>query len=292
MPLFDRRAAVEVETLSGEALRVDGLRIAFDVLKTRTSATNTCEVNIWNLSPDSRAKIREKDAFFRVLAGYGEDGLEQIFVGRAQFALSQRDTPDFVTRIEVQDGVRELREFRVSVSFRPGATVQQVLLELVRLLRLPLRQAFSASGSYPRGYTYVGPVKEALDQVCRRAGLEWSVQDGQILITAERIGRGQDTALVISPETGLIGSPERINYIKGELDGDDSGAAKRGENADETPDPEWRVLSLLRPRVLPADIVEIRSETIEGRFLVDSVRHSGDTRGQDWYTELELRGVQ
>lgn len=276
MSLFDRVASVDVQAESGKALHIEGNRISFDVTKTRTEASNTAEVLIYNLSAESRARLQERNAFVRLFAGYRENtGLEALFIGEADFIHSRREIPDIVTKIEIQDGIKELREYRVSLSYKPGATAQQVLQGIASALSLPLRSTVSAAGEYPRGYSFLGPAKESLDQVCRKAGLEWSIQDGSLLILPMSSDAG-NVGLLISPETGLIGSAERINYSEGELAGDMS--AK----------PQWKIVSLLQPKVLPAHRIKIRSADLNGYFVVDTVRHRGDTRGHDWYTEMEL----
>lgn len=282
MSLFDRVAAVDIQPQGGSGIRAKylngiGSRIIFDVTRTHTETSNTATISIYNLSHEHRAQLQGKNAKVRLYAGYKEDtGAEQLFMGTSSFINSRREPPDVITEIQAQDGIKELREFRVSLSYKPGVSVQQVLTGIAGKLGIPLRAAVSAQGTYEKGYVFLGPVKEALDQVCRRANLQWSIQDVALLI----LPRGKSwnsIGVLISPETGMIGSAERINYIKGDLDGD---PVKK---------PEWKVVTLLQPKIIPTHRVQVQSKDLTGTLMVETVHHYGDTSGGPWYTELELK---
>lgn len=279
MTQFDRRAVLDIERTDGKAVRVEGLRIAFSVEKTRTETANRASIQVYNLADTTREQILEKNARVILRCGYAEGtGDEVLFIGNAEFISHARQFPSVITNIETQDGVRELREVRISVSFGAGATGSQVLRGVARQLGLPIRIFKEPSGTYPGGYAFAGPVGNALDQITRRFGLEWSVQNGELQII-EASGTTGEKAVVLTPDTGLIGSPERLQRTDGELDGET-----------ET-DPEWRVRCLLQPIILPGGIIELESAEVEGRFSVDRVLHSGDTRGDAWESEVELRSL-
>ncbi|MFC3227326.1 hypothetical protein ACFOGJ_08805 [Marinibaculum pumilum] len=299
MTQFRRLAILDVETRGGEAVRIEGLRIGFDILKTRTTTTNTATIEAWNLNADTRARILERNAYCTLSAGYEDDtGPGVLFVGRAQAIVHERASPAIITRIECQDGVQELREIRVTLSYAAGTSLRQVLAGLAAKLSLPFRPLGAVTGEYPNGYAYAGPIRDALDQVCRRGNLEWSIQNQELQVIPRR-GSTARTAFLISPQTGLVRSPERINYIEGFLDGDavpaafvdDSSKAQKRQIRRETrrgDEPALRITALLQPDAIPGDRIVLESADVSGAFLIDSVRHVGDTRGRPWYSELEL----
>jgi hypothetical protein len=278
MTFFNRRAAIDVELKSGEVLRIENLRVEFDVQKENKAAANKASIRVYNLSENSRSKIRERDAFVRVFCGYeGEGGAGLVFVGNAQFIFSQWETPDIVTIIEAQDGIKTTRESRTSFGYGPGTSAQTVLNRIIGDMDLIPRQSFNASGTYPNGYAFNGRCRDALDEVCGKFGLTWSVVDNQIQILPT--GGSTNRVYLLSPETGLINTPERLANQDGDLDG-----AKRTEA-------EWKLTCLMNPNLNPGDRVEIRSRQAAGIFRIDKLQHVGDTRGSDWYTIVEVRGA-
>lgn len=281
MPQFDRIAAVQIERADGNFLRVQGLRIAFEVERSQTEANDRCEVSIWNLSQRTRSQLQEKDVNMTLFAGYRADaGLLPIFFGQAQYLVHQIEPPAVITKLEAQDGVTKLREIRISFSRGPGATVQQVLEAIATELGFPLRVIGPPiTETYPRGYAFTGPAREALTQVMNRINRQWLVFNGE-LIVIPRTGTTPDEALVVAPRSGLLGSPERINATEGEL----SGTPKN--------EPQWKVRVLLQPRVAIRQQVVLESRLVAGTFSVGAFKHVGDTHGQDWYTDIELMEAQ
>lgn len=279
MTLFNRVALLDVELKDGTAVRVEGLRIVFEALKTRTQATNTGKVAVFNLSEQTRNSIREKDALVRLQAGYIDDTrIETLFVGNAAHILHQRLPPDIVTEIELQDGVKDLREVRFGLSFAENTPANTVINDIIRRMGITRRYVENVPGRFVGGYSYNGTARGALNEVCNRFALEWSIQNGEIQI----VKKGQstnETAVLLTPETGLIHAPERNAYTDGDLEGAS------------TNEPEWKFTSLLNPRLVPGGKVEVESRTVVGTFIIDTVRHYGDTRGSEFFSEVEVRGI-
>ena len=45
---------------------------------------------------------------------------------------------------------------------------------------------------------------------------------------------------------------------------------------------------MLAPTANPGDAIRVESQVVTGWFKVESLKHSGDIRGNDWVTEFEL----
>ncbi len=52
----------------------------------------------------------------------------------------------------------------------------------------------------------------------------------------------------------------------------------------------WKVQTLLYPLILPGSKVNINSRYLDlkGLFRVETIRHSGDTYGSEWNSQLEV----
>lgn len=267
--LFSRAATLRVETME-----ISGLRFAFTVERTHKKAANTAEVMIWGLSQDTRKALTKQDRVrVQLLAGY-EGSESQIYAGELRVASSTRQGPDWVTKVESGDGERRVREARINKSFA-RLTFTQMLDELSASLGVGAGNAaeLAAKGEFQgairsltKGTLLRGQSADILDRLARSAGYEWSVQDGQLQFL--EVGKAlQRTAVSLTPDTGLLGSPEI------------------GENGVLT------ARSYLQPNIIPGRKVHVRSQQIDGFFRVLKLLHRGDTRGTEWYTDIEAQPV-
>lgn len=280
MRLFDRVASVEIGRAGEDGVLIRGLRIAFQVVKTASTPANTASITIWNLASTTRNELQDGEQVVRLRCGYSQDGEEIVFVGQVDRVVTGSEPPDVVTEIECADGILELRQVRVSISLTAGATAQQALDIVAEQLAIPVRPIDAdLSGEFLRGFSYYGRASEALDKIVARFGLEWSIQNGELQVL-ERGTTTQNLATVLSPETGLVGSPKRLISEGGQLVGTQG------------TEPGWEVLTLLQPKLEPGDVVQLKARDVAGEFRIERVEHSGDTRGQDWYSQLEVSEIE
>lgn len=277
MSLFDRFVVLDIELKSGDAVRTDGLRVSFEVFKTITTSNNTAKISVWNLSRATRDAIREKDAFVRVQAGYRQDILQEIlFSGNVAYIIHNQDSADIVTEIELQDGLKEIRDTRLVLSFGPNTDFQTILSEIISKLGIDRGFIDSQSGKFLGGYAYSGPARDALDEITQKFGLQWSIQNNELQIVKQNNPIGKE-AVLINKDTGMIQSPEKLYF-------EDSQVGVENE-------PEWKVISLMNPRLVPGATVRVESSIVNGTFIIDNVRHIGDTRGPDFISEIEVRSA-
>jgi hypothetical protein len=213
----------------------------------------------------------------RVSAGYKQDtGASLIIVGEVQHVVHQRSGPEWVTNLDINDGAVEMRENRISKSFAPGTDAATAVQQLAAAVCPGVDLYASPRGKLEKGFAFSGPAKMALDQICRRFDLEWSVQNNRVQIIPLG-GSAAPKVYSLSAASGLIGNPERINYSLGKLK-----EAKKTE-------PTWKIRTLLMPALTPAGIVKVDSIDLKGQFTIDNVRHQGDTFGRPWDTEIEIQ---
>ena len=264
MRLFRR----SVELTIGR-VRVGPLRIAFRCKSDLKGDPNTAEVRIWNLAPETRARLQEPKQAMLVMAGY-EEGIGQIFLGETREVTHQRDGADLVTTVLAGDGDLALRS-RVNLSLAAGARVGDALEKMASNLGVgvsgavdKLRNGDIRGGltQFVNGAAISGNGWKEFERLIESTGLEASIQGGQLQVL-ERGKATQDDAVLLTPETGLIGSPEP---------GQD-GLVK--------------VRSLLQQGIFPGRKIKVESISTSGLFRAITVEHSGDTHGPDWYTDAE-----
>jgi len=286
--LFGRRAVLQmgVAEIMGAMMgppgmqtkEIEGLRISFKVEKSNQPEPNNAEISVWNLSRDTRSSFLSQGSVPLVLqAGYGDD-IAQIFTGDVKPGgiTIARDGADWVTTFKAGDGCEAYRTARIQESFQRGTALTAVFERLARslgkelgpsLARIQAGDVKGALLSFFGGTALSGSVKDELDRVCASTGTEWSIQNDQLQIIAKG-GLLPDPVVLLSPDTGLIGSPEpgKDGIIK--------------------------IRALLQPQLKPLGRVQVaEAQSRNGTYGVFKLTHSGDTHGQDWYTDCEARAV-
>lgn len=282
--IFRRAARIQVQDLL-----LEGLRVSFKVEKLFRSIPSSVEIKVYNLSKETHDRLislgREraravppqpgiiqprKRIFVGLDAGY-EGSLIRLFYGDVFRIRREVQPPDVVTIITAQDGGLQVYSSRVNKSFRPGTTVEAVALHLVEALGVEPGNASEVfrgvrlgnMSTYSSGTVLSGSAANELDRLCAGAGLEWCIQEGRFQATRIRESV-TPSAILLSPETGLIGSPTReevSRLVKGRC--------------------------FILPDVAPGREVEVQSRIFKSVIRVYKAVYSGDTHGSDWYIDFE-----
>lgn len=132
-----------------------------------------------------------------------------------------------------------------------------------------------------------GMARDYLRQSSEASEATWSIQDGKLQLVA-RTGTLPDQAILLNSKSGLVGTPEQTNdgisvrtllnplmKIGGQvkIDEDDVAEAKL-PNTEGSASPNK-----------PASIAS------DGIYRILTIENSGDTRGNDWYTEIVCLAV-
>lgn len=281
--LFQRECVVYVvppgDTPESErAIAIDKLRMVFKAERSLKKDPNSLELGIYNLSATTLAKIQARHARVSLAAGY-HGHLGQLFQGEARSVLPKRDGANWVAQLTCGDGAVAYSYGRANQAFAPGTKITDAIAGLAKSAKVGIGnavQAFKKKGlqggfdSFAHGFTASGDAQSDLDGIIRSAGCTWSIQDGQIqILTGDQDISG--TAEVLSPDTGLVGSPEMGSSDK-----------KNGPKL-------LKVKALLRPQIRPGTAFQVESAGIRGQFRAEKVTHEGDTFGGDWFTSIEAR---
>jgi hypothetical protein len=269
--LWNRKASVIFGVKGETGVKVSALRISFDIEKTRESTANTAKITIYNLNPNNRDLLKNKENLTIILeVGYADD-FDQLWVGDIARSSTRRQGSDFITTIESEDGGQALREAKIDKSYAPGVSAKTIVGDLI--------QSFKDAGQTvggtvtkvkdeiaQNGFTASGISKIVLEQLLAKQGLEFSIQDNEIQIL-EQLAATEDEAVVLTPETGLIGSPF---------------AREKGI--------EFRAL-IQSTKLRPGRPVRIQSLDFDGFFKINKARYQGDTHDKAWYVICEAEEV-
>ena len=307
MALFDRVAELIVGESGGKGVSIEDLRFSFTIEKSASSTPNQSVVRIWNMREETRRIVETVNNAVILKAGYAQDtGAQTIFVGVVTRSTTMREGPDWVTELELADGLIAYRDGKASLQFPVGSNALSVVSGISGQFGLPVKPLpDGVTKTYPHGFSFVGRLRDAMNKACDYAGLEWSIVDHEIQVI-KKGGVAKKKAIVLSPDTGMIGSPQPEaktmsdkNAAKSGLTVDNAGVrvkksdtTKTGKKRTTLEVQGYSVDSLLQPSINPGSYVQVKSFSIDGEFFrVESVTHRGDTGGGDWQTSMVLRFV-
>jgi len=274
---FGKRIRVVVGRAGEQGVELGGgLRVSFAVNKNDGPEPNTAKVSVWGLSQETAERTRERDTLMQIYAGYGDQEW-LVFLGAVTRSATTRDGVEVKTDLE--SGKPTVGGGALSVSL-PG---QQQLTDVLQIASKGLNALGVDTGDVsgvirsPRGVTLAGDPAAVLNKLTRANGLDWTVEDGVVRF----IRRGEPAsgeALLLTPDSGLIGSPKSMQMQLGQ------GAARAGVE----------LRSVLFGAVRTRGIVQVQdTQEMAGWYLIRRIAHQGDLWGTEpMTTVLECTPVE
>lgn len=263
---------IDARTAAGE--RQPLLKLTFDVTKNLDREANKCSLAIWNLKETNRKALQEKGLEVIIEAGY-VDERNQIFKGDLEQAVIRKETVDWIVEVDFGDGSKQLKTARINESLRGPQSVGSILQKVTDALGLDpgnLKEKVQSDGARSvlkellQNVVLSGKAADVLDEIASSAGLRYSVQDK----TLQFLGKGEairGSSIPLNESKGLLGSPEI---------GEEGVVTAR---------------SLLNGRIKPGTTVNLESVLLRGDYIVQQVRHIGDTWGDQWETQIEMKAT-
>lgn len=259
---------------------------------------NTLKMQIYNLNPAHRKSLETKKNYVRLDAGYtGIDGKSpefvQVFQGQVRSAYSLREKNNWITYLDTGDSFMEIALAQINTSMGPKVGVGSVMQELAKSMGIKsgnLNAAIAKFGNKLDGKIaamgkralLVGNAAKLMTDHCDSAGLEWSVQDGELQIL-EKGKTLEGTGVKLTPETGLIGSPSLELKSAGSFSNQ---IAIAKSVALSKPGHVITATSLINPGLRVGGKVVFDTAEIKAAYRILQLEYSGNTRGQDWYVKL------
>lgn len=256
------------------AINITEMRVQCTIEKNLGEHPNKCTIKISNLAEDTRAQIERDKLSATIEAGY--DGVARLlFTGDIARAYSRReDTTEIVTTIEVTDGLHAYAHARMNRSYKPPIRVDRVLSDAAKSMGLTLPREVDQSPELKQalegGISMHGPTREVLTRLLAPYGFNWSIQNGQLIIMSDEQVRAGEV-IPINQGTGMINVPERTTPEK--QDGK----------------VEIKFQTLLYPEIEPGKVCRLESQLLNLDVKVTDVKHTLDTHGDDYTTDVNGR---
>lgn len=282
---YKRAYDLTIIPTDGDARVIKDLRINFEITKSILSFPNLCRLNIYNPNEDTLAALQNKFTKIVLNAGY-EGDVKLLFKGEVRNVFQNRAGVDRLITVYAGDGERDWQNATFNKTFTENVTISAAIEEVLKSFEevtVGVVNGLPQVADKLRGQTLSGSSKDILDQFAEEYGFDWSIQDGEVIITPVESPLEGDEAVLVNAATGMIGSPT-VTEI----------------GAD--------VTTLLNPRMLPnralqiesvnADIQlgnlffrDVKRTTAEGTYKIQEVTFKGDSREGDWVSSVKGRIV-
>lgn len=274
---------------NGEGLDLSSLRITFKTKKGDAETPNSAEINVYNLSDETASKIKKEFTQVFLEAGY-VNNVGLIFRGNIrQVRIWRENGVDKILSILAADGDKAYNFATVNKTLAAGSRPADrvgVCQESFKEKGAGESYAPDPGGeALPRGKVMYGMARKYMRDEARNTDSEWSFQDGKMQMVS-KTGYLPGEAVVLTSETGLIGTPEQTND---------------GINLKALLNPKLKIGG--RIKLDNASIKEAQSQLgkaggdkpvsldSDGFYRIIKIDYSGDTRGNDWYADITCVGM-
>lgn len=293
--LYDRQIKLAFVAADGQAIDLSGLHVLFTVKQYETMTPNTCDLRIFNVSANTALKVGKE--FDRVVlqAGYtGQFGT--LFDGTIIQVRRGRVTPsDTYIDVTAFDADRAHNFAVVNQTLAAGATPDQIhRCLLASMAPYGVQEGFTDTlpgPALPRGRAIYGMTRDHLRDLADNTDCVWNMRDGRLNFVSFN-GYMPSEAVVLTSATGMIGLPEQTDdgimvrtLINPLLKVNNSVQINNKSIQQARLQPTWSGKNVSQE----AFLTQIDKD--DGVYRILALDHTGDTRGQAWYTEISCMSI-
>lgn len=287
-----------IVTSGSSGLDLSDMRIRFRTYQAIAGeAPNTVQIRVYNLSDATAKAIQNEFQAVQLEAGYQAGPYARIFSGTITQVWRGRESAiDSYVDIAAADGDAAYNYAVCNATLAAGSTAEDRVKAIGKALEphgvtIPDTSIFAGTdpAMLSRGVALHGMAVARLSEVCNTAGVQWSIVNGQVIfsrVTGYRPG----TVVVLNAASGLIGFPEQtaggINLRCLLNPHIELGGRVKLDNA------SINTTTILQQGVQrTGEILYATDLSGDGIYTPFMIRHGGDTRGNDWFTEISALPV-
>ena len=258
MKFWKRQATLQI---GSKRFGMDDLYFKFTVPFEDSEKLGTATIEAYNLSPATRNSIK-KGMPIILNAGY-EGDIGAIFTGKVSQVSDKHSGTEVITTIAAAEALEEWLSKEVNKTYTAGSKASAIVKDLLNIFGLEVgTMELSVDKEYPRGKVCKGKVKNVLTDP----------------------KTGTKTGYVLSAESGLLKAAEATDRTETTTR---QTTVKDGKEKQEV---TYKRECLLNYHLAPADVVKIKSDTLNGNHLIKGGQHTGCPDG-DWKTTIEVKPV-
>jgi len=279
-----RKMEILIGLSGGNVIDVSELHAIFETEAWTIETPKTLQCRIYNIAPVTIKKIIDEGSNISIAAGY-ENSFGTIFYGTiVQLRSGRLNGTDTYLDISGIDGDVIYNNAFVSATISAGSTAIGRLKSIAKSGGFILGQVPEQdTPQLPRGRVYFGAARTHLRPLAATLGANWTITNGTVNVIPQNAYKKGDVP-VFTYATGLIGVPQQTLEgiaIKVLLNpAVEQGIKVKIDNASIQ---QFQVDLGIGAEVNNAWIPPIDRD---GIYKILYCTHSGDTRGQGWYTDM------
>jgi hypothetical protein len=284
---YGRKYQILVSDQSGNALDVSELRCTFSICKKANQATNYADISIYNLDAPTEQAIIKEGYKVIVLAGYQDGAFGKIFEGEVFQPLWEREgVVDYKLTLHCIDGDSFMNGNFVEAALASGYDYSLMIQTMAAKARTKMpvgsiTESLSDSKA-PRGRILFGDPREMLRNIARDNNASFFSEHG-LLHMANIVDVPSGDAFVLSPESGLIGTPCQtdegfsfrclINPNIQVINGQNTQMYVKLDNS-----------AIRQEKAHIGQIISMLDQDMTGKVI--EIEATGDTRGDAWWFDV------
>lgn len=284
---FIRKVSLLIGSDAGDGLDLSELHLNFAVWSSTAQTLRHARIRVYNASDETVQRIQSE--FTRVILQAGYDGnFGLIFSGTVgQYSRGRESATDTYLEIVAQDSDQAYNYAVINTTLAKGWKPDDYYKSLLNSfapygIDQGNKPDFSTSAA-PRGKVCYGMARDYMRSFAAATGTRWYFKDGLMHVIPLN-GYLPDEAVVLRSDTGMIGIP--VQTLDGVVvrclmnSNIITGGRVKIDNASIT---QTKVVA---PQTTNVDDYFIPSLSNDGVYVVYSLTHAGDTRGNAWETQM------
>lgn len=288
---------LELGDFTRQGLDLSRMHFTFETQQMDDQTPNNCWIRVYNLSDATIKRLIDRFDGVVLQAGYKNGVFGTVFAGAIrQFRSGRESNVDTYLDLLCADGDIGYNFGVIASTLSGGMSIRDAINKAAASMsmvtdKIPVQ--LGAGQQYIRSKVLWGMGRKVLRDAARSLDASWSIQNGAVQMTP-MTGYQPGTAVVLNARTGMIGVPQLT----------DDGV---------------RVRCLLNPKIRVGGLIKINNQDINQTFQQDAkdlrqfngwttlnrsakinadgvyqvfvAEHRGDTRGNDWYSDLTCLSV-
>jgi len=286
-PLYLRKISL-ITSNAQEAIDFTEFKIVFKVKQWDLQTPNNLFARVYNVAPQTIQRVNAEFTRVTLSAGYQKAQFGTIFDGTiVQTKSGRENATDTYLDIIAADGDMAANFATINQTLAAGSKPNDRIGAAAQAMQgsgVTAGQISDLGGNpLPRGRVMFGLARDPLRTIAQDQQVNWTVQNQQLNVFPIT-GFLPSDAIVLTSSTGLIGIPEQTQEgikIRSLLNAQiRAGQRVQVDNASINRfqlavDIYGQVNNAILPRVAE-----------DGFYRVVVAEHSGDSRGNDWYTDM------
>lgn len=284
-----RKASLLLELVNDKTgnavLDLSNMQFTFQTQAYYLGTPKSVQLRVYNLSAETAKQVTKEGSQVFLSAGY-EGNFDQIFQGLIVQARIGRNGTDSYLDITAVDGDYIYNNKLISTTIAAGTNALGRLgaISTAAGIKTGVLPKTASGAQLHRGKTIFGLARDHLTYLCGTIGANWTIENGVLDVIPQNAYKEDGTFPELNYLTGMVGVPEQMELgiaIKVLLN--PSIGVNKKVKLDNASIQQYQ---------FPIDIGQTAGAEFvppiaaDGMYKVLYVTHTGDTRGNEWFTDI------